>query len=81
MFILVRCVTSSNISLYYFQVCLEDESDFPSSFESSLEHFGAISIKLLLNIHKGKPSEKKLQNLWHPANGWVGSKLKTWFLS
>ena len=59
MFILVRCVTSSNISLYYFQVCLEDESDFPSSFESPLEHFGAISIKLLLNIHKKGSLQKK----------------------
>ena len=58
MFILVRCVASSNISLYYFQVCLEDESDFPSSFESPLEHFGAISIKLLLNIHKGSLQKK-----------------------
>ena len=57
MFILVHCVASSNISLYYFQVCLEDESDFPS-FESPLEHFGAKSIKLLLNIHKGSLQKK-----------------------
>ena len=29
---------------------------------------------------KGKPSEKKLQNLWDSVKGWVGSKFKTWFL-
>jgi len=70
MFILVRCVTSSNISLYYFQVCLEDESDFPSSFESPLEHFGAISIKLLLNIHKGSLQKKTAKFM--TSCKWVG---------
>ena len=30
--------------------------------------------------HLGKPSEKKMQNLWRSVKGWVGSKLKTWFL-